>query len=53
MKTAKLFEYGCSQAVRVPAELRFEGENVLIRRAQQQSTSCPITYQEGKSKNLP
>lgn len=53
MKTAKLFEYGCSQAVRLPAEFRFEGEEVLIRRAQHRSTSCSITYREAKSKNLP
>ncbi|MGK2952586.1 MAG: antitoxin [Thiobacillus sp.] len=32
MKTAKLFEYGRCQAVRLPAEFRFEGEEVLIRR---------------------
>jgi len=32
MKTAKLFECGRSQAVRLPAEFRFEGKEVLIRR---------------------
>jgi antitoxin VapB len=31
MKTAKLFKYGRSQAVRLPAEFRFEGDEVLIR----------------------
>jgi antitoxin VapB len=31
-KTAKLFTNGGSQAVRLPAEFRFEGEEVYIRR---------------------
>ena len=31
-KTAKLFRNGRSQAVRLPAEFRFEGKEVLIRR---------------------
>lgn len=32
MQTAKLFKNGHGQAVRVPAELRFEGEALRIRR---------------------
>lgn len=32
MKTAKLFWIGQSQAVRLPKEFRFEGEEVRIRR---------------------
>ena len=32
MKTAKLFENGQSQAVRLPQEFRFEGDQVLIRK---------------------
>ena len=32
MKTAKLFRNGDSQAVRLPKEFRFDGEEVLIRR---------------------
>lgn len=32
MKTAKLFMNGRSQAVRLLAEFRFEGDEVLIRR---------------------
>lgn len=32
MQTAKLFRSGRSQAVRLPAEFRFEGTEVLIRR---------------------
>lgn len=31
-KTAKLFRNGRSQAVRLPAEFRFEGREVYIRR---------------------
>ncbi len=33
MKTAKLFKNGESQAVRLPKEFRFEGREVLIKRA--------------------
>lgn len=32
MKIAKLFKYGRSQAVRLPVEFRFKGNEVLIRR---------------------
>ena len=32
MPTAKLFKNGRSQAVRLPAEFRFEGDEVSIRR---------------------
>lgn len=32
MKTAKLFKNGHSQAVRLPKEYRFEGDEVRIRR---------------------
>ena len=32
MHTAKLFKNGRSQAVRLPEEFRFEGDEVLIRR---------------------
>jgi len=32
MHTAKLFKNGRSQAVRLPAEFRFEGDEVSIRR---------------------
>lgn len=31
-RTAKLFTNGRSQAVRLPAEFRFEGDEVLIRK---------------------
>ncbi len=32
MKTAKLFQNGQSQAVRLPKEFRFEGNEVIIKR---------------------
>ncbi len=32
MKTAKLFKNGQSQAVRLPKEFRFDGEDVFIQR---------------------
>jgi len=32
VKTAKLFEYGNSQPVRLPREFRFDGDEVLIKR---------------------
>jgi antitoxin VapB len=32
MKTAKLFKNGRSQAVRLPKECRFEGDNVYIKK---------------------
>lgn len=33
MKTAKLFQNGQSQAVRLPKEFRFQGDEVIIRRS--------------------
>ena len=33
MKTAKLFNNGKSQAVRLPKEFQFEGDEVLIKKA--------------------
>lgn len=32
MKTAKIFKHGNSQAVRLPKEFRFEGDEVAIKR---------------------
>ncbi|MFA6921261.1 MAG: type II toxin-antitoxin system VapB family antitoxin [Gallionella sp.] len=32
MKTAKLFQNGQSQAVRLPKEFRFEGDSVFIKK---------------------
>lgn len=39
MHTAKLFKNGRSQAVRLPAEFRFEGDEVIIRRTRLQGMS--------------
>ncbi|MFD0929531.1 antitoxin [Methylophilus glucosoxydans] len=33
MKTAKLFQNGQSQAVRLPKEFRFDGDEVFIKRS--------------------
>ena len=33
MKTAKVFKHGHSQAVRLPKEFRFEGDEVMVKRA--------------------
>lgn len=33
VKTAKLFQNGQSQAVRLPKEFRFEGDEVIIKRS--------------------
>ena len=33
MKTAKLFQNGQSQAVRLPKEFRFEGDEVIIKKS--------------------
>jgi antitoxin VapB len=32
MKTAKVFQHGNSQAVRLPKEFRFEDDEVIVRR---------------------
>jgi antitoxin VapB len=42
MKTAKLFRNGQSQAVRLPKEFRFEGEQVFIQRAGNAVVLLPI-----------
>jgi antitoxin VapB len=46
-KTAKLFRNGRSQAVRLPAEFRFEGKEVLIRR---DSVTGDVILSAGKKK---
>lgn len=33
MKTARIFKHGNSQAVRLPKEFRFEGDEVLVKRS--------------------
>ena len=43
-KTAKLFNNGGSQAVRLPAEFRFDGDEVFVRRDEQ--TGDVILYRK-------
>jgi antitoxin VapB len=42
MKTAKLFQNGQSQAVRLPKEFRFEGEEVFIKKVGNATVLLPI-----------
>ncbi len=42
MKTAKLFQNGQSQAVRLPKEFRFEGEEVFIKKLGNSTVLIPI-----------
>lgn len=42
MKTAKLFQNGQSQAVRLPKEFRFEGEKVFIKKMGNAAVLLPI-----------
>ena len=44
MKTAKLFRNGQSQAVRLPKEFRFEGEEVFIKRSGNVVLLIPATH---------
>jgi antitoxin VapB len=46
--TAKLFKNGRSQAVRLPRELRFEGDRVRLRRAGRGVLVEPIFTDLGK-----
>jgi antitoxin VapB len=55
-KTAKLFTNGGSQAVRLPREFRFEGEEVLVRRHGRGVILEPVepsTWPEGYWSSLP
>jgi antitoxin VapB len=45
MKTAKLFKNGDSQAVRLPKEFRFTGDEVIIKRA----GSAVVLFPKAKS----
>ena len=50
MTKAKLFMTGGSQAVRLPAEFRFEGDEVDIRRDSRRVTWCfPSPWRLGRS----
>jgi antitoxin VapB len=42
MKTAKLFQNGQSQAVRLPKEFRFEGGEVFIKKVGNATVLLPI-----------
>ena len=43
MKTAKLFQNGQSQAVRLPKEFRFAGDEVFIKKSGSAVVLIPIT----------
>ena len=45
--TARLFKNGSSQAVRLPKEYRFEGEEVAIRRMGDAVVLLPLRYRKG------
>lgn len=42
MKTAKLFQNGQSQALRLPKEFRFEGEEVYIKKVGKITILLPV-----------
>lgn len=42
MKVAKLFQNGQSQAVRLPKEFRFEGEEVFIKKLGKATVLLPV-----------
>jgi antitoxin VapB len=42
MRTAKLFQNGQSQAVRLPKEFRFEGEKVFIKKCGKATILFPV-----------
>ena len=48
MKTAKIFKHGNSQAVRLPKEFRFDGDEVIVKRSGGGVLLLPkkITYEQ-------
>jgi antitoxin VapB len=44
MKTAKLFQNGQSQAVRLPKEFRFEGDSVYIKKSGNVVVLIPMAH---------
>ncbi len=46
MKTAKIFQHGGSQAVRLPKAFRFEGTEVLIERNGDEVVLKPLPHPE-------
>jgi antitoxin VapB len=49
MKTAKLFQHGGSQAVRLPKAFRFSGSEVLIERHGEEIVLRPVTHTQFRS----
>ena len=49
MKTAKLFQHGGSQAVRLPKAFRFSGSEVLIERHGEEVVLRPVTNSQFNS----
>lgn len=52
MHTAKLFANGKSQAVRLPREFRFEGEEVVVRRVGDAVLLLPLKHSARELKAL-
>ena len=52
MHTAKLFANGNSQAVRLPREFRFEGEEVVVRRVGDAVLLLPLKHSAKELKAL-
>ena len=49
MKTAKIFQHGGSQAVRLPKAFRFPGSEVLIERHGDEVVLRPVNHTQFKS----
>jgi len=49
MKTAKIFQHGGSQAVRLPKAFRFPGTEVLIEKHGDEVVLRPVTHSKFKS----
>ena len=49
MTTAKIFQHGGSQAVRLPKAFRFSGSEVLIERHGEEVVLRPITHTQFRS----
>lgn len=49
MKTAKIFQHGGSQAVRLPKAFRFSGSEVLIEKHGEEVVLRPVTRSQFKS----
>ena len=52
MQTAKLFANGKSQAVRLPKEFRFEGNEVVVKRLGNAVLLFPARYNAKELKNI-